>query len=92
MDVNLGSTGNPQVSSNTCDDLIGDVLAPGASVACTFLGQFFGAAGDTETVVGIDQNGSTVTDSDDAVVQLTPAPTDGADFNGDGFGGSLGSG
>ena len=85
---NLGSSGNPQVSNNTCDDLIGSTLEPETGVSCAFVGQFTGAAGDTETdiatVVVVDANGNSASDDDDAIVRLTP-PTDGADFNGDGF-------
>ncbi|MEA2195652.1 MAG: hypothetical protein QOG42_2112, partial [Solirubrobacteraceae bacterium] len=66
--------------NNTCDDLIGDVVAPGASTApCSFEGTFTGVAGasqtDVVTVVGTDSNGNTATDTDDATVRLTAAPT-----------------
>ncbi len=71
---------NPEVTDNTCLGLEGDTLAPGASTApCTFVGNFTGAAGDTETdtatVTGEDANGFPATDSDDAVVELVPVPT-----------------
>ena len=64
---------------NTCDDLIGDTLAPGQSTApCSFTATFTGPAGasqtDTVTVVGTDQFGRRVTDLDDAVIILTPTP------------------
>jgi uncharacterized repeat protein (TIGR01451 family) len=72
---NLATRGEP----NTCDDLIGDTLAPGASTApCTFTVTFTGVAGDTETdivtVIAVDEIGQTVTDTDDAVITLTPRP------------------
>ena len=75
----LGDPTNPDVSSNTCDDLIGDTLtAGGGSTTCTFVGVFNGVAGDTETdtvtVVGTDANGNTATDDDDATVTIVPAP------------------
>ena len=60
---------------NTCDDLIGDVLAPGASANCSFQGEFTGNAGDSQTdvvtVTGRDADGRTVDDDDDAEVELT---------------------
>ncbi|HEX2054381.1 MAG TPA: Ig-like domain repeat protein [Actinomycetota bacterium] len=67
---------------NTCDDLIGDTLAPGASTSpCTFTVTFTGQAGDTQTdvvtVTGVDAQGRTVTDNDDAQILLTPAPPGG---------------
>ena len=71
----LGDPANPDVSANTCDDLIGDTLtAGGGSTTCSFVGVFNGVAGDTETdtvtVVGTDANGNTATDDDDAVVTI----------------------
>jgi uncharacterized repeat protein (TIGR01451 family) len=71
-----GNIGTNPAASNTCDDLIGDVLAPGASSApCSFEGVFNGAAGasqtDVVTVIGTDQNGTSATDTDDATVTLT---------------------
>ena len=73
-----GNIGTSTASSNTCDDLIGDTLAPGGSATCTFEGTFTGVAGQTETdtvtVVGTDENDNTATDDDDAVVTLTPPP------------------
>jgi hypothetical protein len=78
-----GNIGTSTAASNTCDDLIGDVLAPGASSApCSFDGTFTGAAGASQTdivsVLGTDANGFTATDTDDAVVTLTPPPPAGA--------------
>ena len=75
----LGDPTNPDVTSNTCDDLIGDTLAAGGgSTTCSFVGVFTGVAGDTETdtvtVVGTDANGNTATDDDDATVTIVPAP------------------
>ena len=75
----LGDPANPDVSANTCDDLIGDTLtAGGGSTTCTFVGVFNGVAGETETdtvtVVGTDANGNTATDADDAMVTIVPAP------------------
>ena len=75
----LGDPANTDVSSNTCDDLIGVTLpSGGGSTTCTFVGVFNGVAGDTETdtvtVVGTDVNGNTATDDDDAIVTIVPAP------------------
>jgi uncharacterized repeat protein (TIGR01451 family) len=60
---------------NTCDDLIDDVLAVGASASCSFEGAFTGNAGDDQTdvvtVIGRDEDGRTVDDDDDAEVELT---------------------
>ncbi len=71
-----GNIGTSTAAGNTCDDLIGDILAPGASAPCSFEGTFTGASGasqtDVVTVTGVDENGTTVTDTDDAVVSLTP--------------------
>ena len=71
----LGDPANPDVSANTCDELIGDTLAAGGgSTTCSFVGVFNGVAGDSETdtvtVVGTDANGNTATDDDDAVVTI----------------------
>ena len=77
----LFDSANPNVTDNTCDDLDGDVLAsanPDATVTCTFVGNFTGAAGDTETdtaeIDAIDEFGTPVDDTDDATVELEPAP------------------
>ncbi|MEX2552134.1 MAG: hypothetical protein WD627_03925, partial [Actinomycetota bacterium] len=64
---------------NSCDELIGDTLQPGQSTApCTFVGAFFGDAGDSQTdvvtVIGVDSSGNQVTDDDDAVVTLFGGP------------------
>ena len=51
---------------------------PDSSVTCTFVGNFTGVAGDTETDIAeidaIDENGNPVDDNDDAIVTITPAP------------------
>ncbi|MCA1683884.1 MAG: hypothetical protein LC708_01960, partial [Actinobacteria bacterium] len=66
-------------AGSTCGALIGTTLAPGASSApCTFTGPFNGDPGDSQTdvvtVVGHDDQGTSVTDDDDATVILTPGP------------------
>ena len=71
----LATRGEP----NTCDELIGDTLAPGASTApCTFTAPFNGAAGarqiDVVTVTGEDDFGREATDFDDAEVTLFAPP------------------
>ena len=62
----------------TCTTAIGTVLQPGASYSCSFSGDFFGNAGasqtDVVTVRGRDDEGTEVTDNDDAVVSLTNVP------------------
>ena len=73
---NLGDPNNPNVTNNTCDELIGDTLAAGGgSTTCSFVGTFTGVAGnsetDTVTVVGTDEFNNTATDADDATVTLT---------------------
>ena len=77
---NLGDSSNPNVTANSCRDLIGDTLAAGGgSTTCSFSGTFTGVAGQSETdvvtVVGTDEFTNTATDSDDATVTITaPAP------------------
>jgi len=70
-----GNIGDPARPNNTCDDLIGDVLASGEDSFCTFVGAFTGDAGDSQTdvvtVVGSDDAGNQVTNSDDAMVTLS---------------------
>ena len=65
-------------TKGTCTTAIGTVLAPGASYSCSFNGDFFGNAGqsqtDVVTVRGQDDEGTQVTDDDDAVVRLTDVP------------------
>ena len=62
----------------TCTTAIGTVLQPGASYSCSFSGDFFGNAGasqtDTVTARARDNQGTEVTDNDDAVVNLTNVP------------------
>lgn len=64
--------------SNTCDDLIGDKLDPGASAECTFTGTFTANTASSRTsvttVVVTDASGGTATDSDDATVNVTAPP------------------
>jgi hypothetical protein len=43
----LGDADNQNVTENTCDDLIGDVLAPGGSTSCSFKAFVSGDSGDT---------------------------------------------
>ncbi|MCA1683557.1 MAG: hypothetical protein LC708_00255, partial [Actinobacteria bacterium] len=66
----------PLSTLGTCNTAIGTVLVPGASYTCAFPGNFTGLAPDaqtdTATVTGVDNVGTTVTDSDEATVALTP--------------------
>jgi len=66
-------------ANSTCTNAIGTVLAPNATYSCQFTAPFNGAAGDSQTDVvtvrATNPRGVTVTDSDDAVVSLTPVPT-----------------
>ena len=59
----------------TCDDLIGTVLAPGASVNCTFTMTVTGNAGDvvgdTVTVTGTDDDDAPVSGTGSEVVDIT---------------------
>jgi hypothetical protein len=56
----------------------GAVLAPGASYSCQFTANFFGDAGASQTDVvtgtGVDDEGTQVTDTDDATVTITNVP------------------
>ena len=59
---------------------IGTVLAANAgSYSCSFVGNFFGNAGasqtDTVTALAVDNDGSTANDTDVATVTITPGPT-----------------
>ncbi len=75
---NLDDAANPNVSNNTCVDAVGTVLAvspgPGNTFTCSFTAQFTGDGGDSltdiVTVTGVDNDGQTATDSDDATVTL----------------------
>ncbi len=71
-------------TQGTCTTAVGRVLAaspgPGNTYSCSFTGSFNGNAGQSQTdivtVVGIDDDASSVTDTDDATVTLTNvAPT-----------------
>ena len=65
-------------TKGTCTTAVGTVLAPGASYSCSFSGDFIGNAGqsqtDVVTVRGQDDEGTQVTDDDDAIVFLTNVP------------------
>jgi hypothetical protein len=72
----LGDSANPNVTDNTCDDLIGDVLAAGGSTSCSFKAFVSGDTGqtitDTVEVCGTDSAGHTdVCGHDDADVTIT---------------------
>lgn len=66
-------------TQGTCTNAVGTVLEPGASYTCTFSGELTGTAGTTQTdvvtVTAQDPDGTAATDSDDAVVSITQAPT-----------------
>ncbi|MCA1683558.1 MAG: Ig-like domain repeat protein, partial [Actinobacteria bacterium] len=66
-------------ANSTCNTAIGTVLQPGGTYTCTFTAPFTGVAGasqtDVVTVHATNPTGVDVTDSDDAVVTLTPAPS-----------------
>ncbi len=76
---NLDDPNNPEVTNNTCLDAVGTVLQPGGTFSCSFVGQFTGTAGATQTDIvtatGVDDDGETATDVDDAIVSITPGPT-----------------
>ncbi|MCZ7628046.1 MAG: hypothetical protein M5U19_02660 [Microthrixaceae bacterium] len=59
---------------NTCDDLIGDTLAPGASASCTFVLWVDGNAGDAVSdvveVKGHDDDETPVSDDDGEIVTV----------------------
>jgi uncharacterized repeat protein (TIGR01451 family) len=81
IDDRFGNVGTSLDADNTCDDLIGDTLAPGATATCTFKGDVWGNAGDRHTneVTGtVTQGGDRIADKDTADVDLTDlydAPT-----------------
>jgi len=58
---------------------LGAVIPVGGTYSCSFTGTFTGAAGDAQTdvvtVLAVDNDGTTVTDTDDATVNLTGAPS-----------------
>ncbi len=72
-------------TQGSCTSAVGTVLAPdpdgpggtpGGSYACAFDGEFTGVAGQTQTdivtAVAVDDDDNSATDSDDAIVTLTP--------------------
>ncbi|MEA2828230.1 MAG: hypothetical protein QOG43_2669 [Actinomycetota bacterium] len=65
-------------TQGTCTTAIGTVLQPGGSYSCSFPGTFTGNAGaqqtDIVTVVGVDNDGTSASDTDDATVTLTGVP------------------
>ncbi len=69
-------------ANSTCNTAIGTVLqpapGPGNTYSCAFTAPFNGAAGDSQTDVvtvrATNPGGTEVTDTDDAVVSLTPIP------------------
>ena len=65
-------------TQGTCTSAVGTVLQPGGTYSCTFVGPFFGDPGDTQTDVvtvrATNPSGVEVTDSDDAIVTITPLP------------------
>jgi hypothetical protein len=72
---NLGT----RAGVNSCDDLVGDTLAPGVTLTCAFEGTFTGVAGASETdvvtIVATDAGGNQATGQDSATVSLTaPVP------------------
>ncbi len=70
------------IAGGTCGNAIGTVLAaspgPGNTYSCRFTGNFTGPSGatqtDTATVTGVDQANNPVSDTDDAIVTITPVP------------------
>jgi LPXTG-motif cell wall-anchored protein len=64
------------VGRGTCGTAIGAKLAPAAAYSCSFTGSFTGVAGAAQTDVvtarAADDAGNVATDTDDAVVGLTP--------------------
>jgi hypothetical protein len=65
-------------TQGTCTDAVGTVLAPGDAYTCAFAGDLAGNAGTTQTSVvtgaAVDDEGTAVTDDDDATVSLTDVP------------------
>jgi len=69
-------TANPNVTNNTCPNLVGVVLAPGGSASCSFKAFVSGNSGQTITdvveVCGNQNNtGALICDDDDASVTIT---------------------
>jgi hypothetical protein len=77
---NIADPNNTKITDNTCDDLVGDVLAPGATTSCEF--KAF-VSGDTDQVItdivevcGTQSNNSAnVCGHDDAKVTITDVPS-----------------
>lgn len=73
--------GNALISDNTCDDLLDEVLAPGAAVSCTFAAEVAGVSGDPphHDVVEVCATQTTTSKSvcgdDDATVTFTDTTT-----------------
>ena len=65
-------------TQGTCTTAVGTVLQPGQSYSCAFTANFTGNAGasqtDVVTATGADDDGNTVSDTDDATVTLTGVP------------------
>jgi hypothetical protein len=74
---NLADAGNPDVTDNTCVDLVGDTLLPETDTTCTFKAQIAGNAGDNHlNEVGVcasqpPSTDPTVCGYDDATVDIT---------------------
>ena len=62
-------------AQGTCTTAVGTVIAPAGSYGCAFTGAFLGDAGASQTDVvtanAVDPFGSTVQDTDDAIVTIT---------------------
>ena len=63
----------------TCTNAVGTILQPGTSYTCQFSAQVTGNAGDSErdvvTVTAVDDDQQPLSDSDDAEVVITNAPS-----------------
>jgi hypothetical protein len=76
---NIGAA-NGNVTENSCPDLVGDVLAPGASTVCSFKAFVSGDTGqvikDIVEVCGTQNNtGATICGKDDAEVTIIDVPS-----------------
>ncbi len=69
----IADASNPALVSTTC--AVPQTIAPGASYACEFSGEFLGDAGqsqrDVVTATAADDEGNIVTDDDPATVRIT---------------------
>ena len=87
--VVTNTSNEPVTITNLFDDVYGNLngrgncavgatLAPGSSYSCSFNASFIGDAGDSQTdvvtVTAVDDEGTQVTDSDDAIVTITNVP------------------